>query len=349
VTIDAIPQTEPPAGHEPLDGLLVVNKPTGPTSHDVVARVRRALSLPRIGHTGTLDPAADGVLVLVVGRATRLARYLSDEKEYMATVQLGIRTDSYDATGTPVGPEYAGAFPSDDAIEDALAAFRGAFLQRPPLFSAKHIGGQRGHAIGRRERRAGLSGGEATVLEPVQVTVHRLDLVAVSPPFVTLNLVVSPGFYVRSLAHDLGERLGTGAHLAALTRTRVGPFVIDHALPLTDLEVQETAAATAQASLVQMALALPRLEAVTVTAEGAIRVGRGQDIRAEHVIRTDPSQAGGPPGERRPDAAVKVLDASGRLIALAERRPGRPGQQAPQSSGTADGSSGILHPSVVLV
>lgn len=343
MTADASATTQQ-ADHEGFDGLLVVNKPTGPTSHDVVARVRRALAQSRIGHTGTLDPAADGVLVLVIGRATRLARYLSDEKEYMATVELGRRTDSYDATGTPIGVPYAGDFPSDAAIEEALSSFRGRILQRPPLFSAKHVGGERGHAIGRRARRAGVAGDPA-LLTPVPVTVHRLDLVAVSPPFVTLSVVVSPGFYVRSLAHDLGERLGTGAHLAALTRTRVGPFVIDHALALAELEEGSTAAATARSALVPMAKALPRLDAVTVTPDGAVRVGRGQDIWPQHVLRTDASPAppqplgagSESPGDGPPagGGVVRVLDESGRLLALAEPRPG------------AD--LGVLHPSVVLV
>lgn len=327
------------SANDALDGLLVVHKPAGPTSHDVVAQVRRVLCTPRVGHTGTLDPAADGVLVLVLGRATRLARYLGDEKEYMATIQIGTRTDSYDATGTPVGSEHAGPFPEDEIIEDALGGFRGTFLQRPPLFSAKHVAGQRGHAIGRRERRAGRAGSDSVTLEPVSVTVHRLDLIAVSPPLVTLNLVVAAGFYVRSLAHDLGERLHTGAHLAALTRTRVGPFVLDHAVSLEALAEPTTAQSLARTALVPMSRALPRLEAVTVTAEGAIRVARGQDIGAEHVARLAPADAPPAPAvtasKQAEPGSIRVLNEAGDLLALAERRP------------TADGVA--LHPSVVLV
>src|SRR5436190_2245373 len=133
-----------------MDGVLVIDKPVGPTSHDVVARVRRAIRERRIGHTGTLDPAASGVLPLVIGRATRLARFLSaGEKRYDACIRLGLVTDTGDATGSPVGAPHAGALPSREAIESALDAFRGTFLQQPPVYSAKMIGGHRSYKLAR--------------------------------------------------------------------------------------------------------------------------------------------------------------------------------------------------------
>src|SRR5712671_6150431 len=138
-----------------LDGVLVVDKPVGPTSHDVVARVRRILGEPRIGHTGTLDPMASGVLPLVVGRATRLVRFLTaDDKRYEATIRFGFSTDTYDAQGQPASPRYEGMMPSRDAVEDALGVFRGTFLQQPPAFSAKKIDGRRSHKLARARRRA---------------------------------------------------------------------------------------------------------------------------------------------------------------------------------------------------
>src|SRR5438132_2714272 len=138
-----------------MDGVLVIDKPTGPTSHDVVARVRRAIRERRIGHTGTLDPAASGVLPLVIGRATRLARFLSaGEKRYEACIRLGIVTDTGDATGSPIGAVYSGALPSRDAIESALGAFRGTFLQQPPVYSAKMIGGHRSYDLARAAARS---------------------------------------------------------------------------------------------------------------------------------------------------------------------------------------------------
>ena len=142
-----------------MDGLLIVDKPVGPTSHDVVARVRRLLHERRIGHTGTLDPAASGVLPIVLGRATRLARFLSSaSKGYEALVRLGFATTTADAAGDPLGPAFTGPFPDRAAIEAALHAFRGTFLQQPPAFSAKKIGGERSYVLARRQGQAGQAG-----------------------------------------------------------------------------------------------------------------------------------------------------------------------------------------------
>ena len=175
-------------------------------------------------------------------------------------------------------------------------------------------------------------------LEPVSVTVHRLDLIAISPPLVTLDLVVAAGFYVRSLAHDLGEALGTGAHLAALTRTRVGPFVIDQAIAPANLGTGSAAIDATRAALMPMARALPRLESVTLTLEGATRVARGQDITRSQIVQNHPATGPvGPVGPVSPvkPLPVKLLNEAGDLLALAERR-------------YSDGSD-VLHPSVVLV
>src|SRR5262252_88967 len=136
-----------------MDGLLIIDKPAGPTSHDVVARMRRALGERRIGHTGTLDPAATGVLPLVVGRATRLARFVgASSKSYEAVVRLGVATDTADAAGLPIGPPHDGPLPSRDAIDRALSEFRGTFLQRPPAYSAKKVAGTRSYALARASR-----------------------------------------------------------------------------------------------------------------------------------------------------------------------------------------------------
>ena len=217
-----------------MDGLLIVDKPVGPTSHDVVARVRRALGERRIGHTGTLDPLASGVLPLVLGRATRLARFLSaSEKRYEAVVRLGLATDSYDAAGQPLGAPHDGPMPDPAVIERALATFRGTFLQQPPAFSAKKIGGIRSHALARQQRDA--SGAQCIPSPPpVSVCVSELELLGVQGCDVALRLTCSAGFYVRTLAHDLGRELGTGAHLAALRRTRAGDLRIEDATALDD-------------------------------------------------------------------------------------------------------------------
>jgi len=195
-----------------MDGLLVVDKPAGPTSHDVVARMRRALREKRIGHTGTLDPMATGVLLLVLGKATRLAQFLSGSaKSYEATVRFGFATDTADAQGRPLGPPSSVASPTVEAIDAALNAFRGTFMQQPPAFSAKKIDGQRSYKLAREAAN--------TLPAPVSVTAHRIQIVGAEADTVALRVDCSAGFYIRSLAHDLGERLGVGAHLVALRRT----------------------------------------------------------------------------------------------------------------------------------
>ncbi len=239
-----------------MDGLLIVDKPAGPTSHDVVARMRRALGERRIGHTGTLDPAATGVLCLVLGRATRLAQFLSHgDKTYEAVVRFGFATDTADAQGRATGPASCSATPDREAIDAALDAFRGTFLQQPPAFSAKKVDGKRSHKLARARRRAGQVSdtlhaatqvSETAVSEipaPTTVTAFAIDILAVNDDTVSLCVECSAGFYVRSLAHDLGERLGVGAHLASLRRTRSGDFTVGQAIAFDAAEREPRRAA----------------------------------------------------------------------------------------------------------
>jgi len=312
-----------------MDGLLVIDKPAGPTSHDVVACLRRLLGEPRIGHTGTLDPAASGVLPLVLGRATRLARFLSaSDKSYEAVIRVGVATDTYDGEGAPVGTAHDGTRPSREAIEAALGAFRGGFLQQPPAYSAKKVAGRRSYKMARARARGGSE--DAIALpEPVRVFVHRLDLLDLDADTVTLRVDCSAGFYVRALAHDLGQRLGSGAHLAALRRTRSGDFTLADAL---SFEAAERDADLARAAVVPLARMLPRWPSVVLTDEGARRVAHGRDVGPDDVT------AGALPDGQAvlPAAApqvVRLVDQQGELIGIA--RPGR--------------SPGLLHPSIVLV
>jgi tRNA pseudouridine55 synthase len=314
-----------------MDGLLIIDKPAGPTSHDVVARMRRVLQERRIGHTGTLDPAATGVLPLVLGRATRLARFLSaSDKWYEADIRLGVATETYDATGAPVGATHTGPWPCAEEIFGALAAFRGEFLQHPPAFSAKKIAGQRSYRIARR--RLGSGRGQVGVRppsdpgpRPAPVTAHAIDLIAARGDRVSLRIHCSAGFYVRSLAHDLGQRLGIGAHLAGLRRTRSGDFSIEDALAL---EAAEADAAAARAAILPLDRMLPALPAAVLTEHGVERVKHGRDLRA---IDVDGEAA---PLEALCDGRpVRLLDAAGHLLAIAERTDG----------------PDLLHPSIVLV
>jgi tRNA pseudouridine55 synthase len=309
----ADPSPVPRAVHEPT-GALIVDKPAGMTSHDVVAAARRAMRTKRIGHTGTLDPLATGVLVLLVGRATRLSQFLVlDEKEYVADVRLGVSTPTYDAEGLePDGrqePDGIRLQPDAAAIDSALQAFRGAFFQTPPPFSAKKVAGRRAYEHARRQ--------EPVELAPVQVTVRELERrPSADPMLLRLRIVVSSGFYVRSLAHDLGQRLGCGAHLEALRRTRVGRFGLERAATLDRLGDE--------AALLAVNDLLGDLPEATLADHGIRRVGHGQAI-GPRDLRGGVATAGA-------GARVRLLDGAGRLVAVATRGP-----------------DGLLHPQVVLV
>lgn len=210
-------------------GYLVIDKPGGWTSHDVVARVRRIVGERRVGHAGTLDPAATGVLPVAVGLATRTVEYLSEaSKAYRADITFGIETDSADGDGMVIAQRGADGL-TRDMIEAALAAFRGPQLQVPPLHSAIRIGGQRLYELAH----AGL---EAPDIPARQIEIHALDLSAWNPPVATVDIVCSKGTYVRSIARDVGARVGTGAYLSNLVRTATGPFTLADVLTLGDLE-----------------------------------------------------------------------------------------------------------------
>jgi tRNA pseudouridine55 synthase len=320
-----------------MDGLLIIDKPAGPTSHDVVARMRRVLGERRIGHTGTLDPGASGVLPLVLGRATRLARFLSaGNKQYEAVVRFGVATDTYDAQGTPTGGVPAGRVPTREEIEAALDAFRGTFLQQPPAFSAKKIAGRRSYVAARASRSARPAPPahpappappalptSAALPDPVSVTAHRVDIVNVAADCVTLHVECSAGFYVRSLAHELGVRLAVGAHLAALRRTASAGLTLDDALPL---EVAERNRDEAIAAVVPLDRMLLGLASVVLTEAGVERAIHGQDIGAAQVT-TGPL----PPFSML--HPIRLIDQRGHLVGIAELAA----------------TPGLLHPSVVLM
>ena len=294
-----------------MDGVLVIDKPEGMTSHDVVSVARRLLGEKRIGHTGTLDPLATGVLPLVCGRATRLVRFLSaSDKDYDATIRFGLTTDTYDITGEETSR--SNRVPERDAVVKALESLTGDYLQMPPAYSAKKVGGRRAYDLARRA--------EPVELTAVPVRVSRAVLTAFDGESATVSLTCSSGFYVRSFAHTLGELVGTGACLAALRRTRSGEFGLDGAVALDELGPDDQLASW----LIPMEQILTGLPAVRLTGEGLIRVSHGREIGAADVLAPGP-----------PDAQpwVRLLDPGGALVALA----------------TPGGTSGSLHPSVVLI
>ncbi len=211
-----------------MDGVIVVDKPEGWTSHDVVNRTRRIAGTKKVGHLGTLDPIATGVLPLVIGRATRLAQfYTRSDKIYEGVIRFGWSTDTYDRAGTPTS-ETREVRLDAMALEAALERYRGEFLQSPPPVSAKKVEGKRAYELARRS--------QPVDLEPVPVHVYELALLEINGPVARLRAHCSGGTYMRSIAHDLGQALGYGAHLQDLRRTASGEFEIDHARTLAQLE-----------------------------------------------------------------------------------------------------------------
>lgn len=288
------------------DGVLVVDKPTGPTSHDVVAVARRALRTPKVGHTGTLDPMATGVLVLVVGRATRLARYMAgDVKSYDAHVTFGRATDTYDALGATT--HETGRHPDEAALAAALAGFTGPFQQLPPAYSAKKVGGEAAYKLARRDL--------PVALVPVAVVVHALTLGHYAGGVAALTVRASAGFYVRSLAHDLGALLGTGAHLSALRRTRAGAFSLADAV---SWEVLARGGEAARAGLLPIDRLLPALPGVVLSSDDVARARHGQTVQSPLPAAV----LAGP---------VRLLDEAARLIGIAEAAPPASTRPAPGS------------------
>jgi tRNA pseudouridine55 synthase len=305
---------------DPSDGVLVVDKPEGPTSHDVVDRVRRVLSVQRVGHTGTLDPFATGVLPILVGKATRLARFLAGgEKHYEARVRFGFATTTDDRTGPPLGPPRT--FELDEgALFKACAGLTGQLLQVPPAYSAKRVDGRRLYALAR----AGVD----VRPEAVSVTVHALRVLGVRGDEVDLEVRCSAGTYVRALARDLGERLGWGGHLSALRRTRSGDFGLEGALAWADLDLK----GGALARLLPLSSVLPDLPAARVGTEGREALVHGRDLPRRLVLEGFPED----PPER-----MRILDISGELLGLAVPRG-----FGPEVQGLS--REEVLHPEIVL-
>jgi tRNA pseudouridine55 synthase len=277
--------------------VLLVDKPVGPTSHDIVQVARRALGVRRIGHTGTLDPFASGLLLLCVGRATRLVEYFHLlPKTYVATAVLGAETDTEDVTGEVTTRSDAWRSLTPGEIETAAAALVGEHEQIPPAYSARKVDGRRSYAAARA--------GESITLAPKPVHVHSLDILEVQLPAVEFTARVSTGTYVRSLARDLGAALSCGAHLSALRRVEIGPFSVSRAASVTDLEagpLPERAVLSAARAVSW----LPTRE-ISATEEEAILQGRQIDAPAHE-------------GE----AEVPVAMVSGeRLVAIGRRKAG---------------------------
>ena len=306
-----------------MDGVLVIDKAAGMTSHDVVAQARRILHERRIGHTGTLDPFATGVLVIVLGQATRLSQFLTGvDKEYEAIIRLGYSTDTGDRTGNPIpGPQPDASNFTEQKIEDALQSLRGDIDQIPPMYSAKKIEGRKLYELARR--------GETVDRQPIQVCIYDFAAIRPDGQLIKNNLdgtfdfharvSCSSGTYVRTLAEDFGKRLYVGAHLAELRRTRVGDFPIAQAITLDELKLHfgEESIGTV---LLPMAAALSRLPFVHLSGQDVRRANHGREVSVAESQWAD--------GEN-----VTMYDADERVIAVARY----------------DAGAKSLHPRVVLM
>lgn len=281
-----------------MDGVLIVNKPAGFTSHDVVARVRRISGEKSVGHLGTLDPMATGVLPLVLGSFTRLAQFYNDaDKRYEGTIRFGWATDTYDAEGDPAGP----AQPVNltlEQVRQAAAKFVGLQQQLPPPFSAKKISGVPAYKLARK--------GQEVELKPKEVDIKEFEITTLDGERAGFKSWVSSGTYLRTLAHDLGKALGVGAHLAALTRTAVREFTLEDAHTLEDLE-QAVTEGKLQDLCIHPRLVLPEFPAVTAPTEAVARLRNGGAVNLPEFSKA---------------LTVRVFASQRELLAIARRVAG---------------------------
>lgn len=269
-----------------LCGVLLVDKPVGPTSHDVVAAIRRASGQRKVGHAGTLDPLASGLLIVCLGPATRLVQFLtSHDKVYQAEARLGVETDTYDCEGQVVA-QWAGPLPTDGAVAEAVASLCGEMPQEPPAFSAVKVGGIPSYRLARQ--------GQPVRARPRQVTVHSIRWSRPEPARLELRVHCSAGTYIRSLVHDLGRRLGCGAHVAALRRLASGPFSVDQALPLA--EAVSRLARGEHRWMLDVGEALPEQPRLLLDGDAARRLALGQAVEGPPPGCEDLHLAVGPQG-----------------------------------------------------
>jgi len=282
------------------DGVLIVRKEVGWTSHDVVVKIRSLLGGVKVGHAGTLDPAATGVLPVLIGRATRVAEYLVEwDKEYRTILRLGETTDTEDATGTVLARVDPSGV-SEQAIRTVAAGFLGPQRQVPPMYSAVKVGGRPLYKAARS--------GKVVERQPRAIVIHGLDVLDIQGRDVTLNVVCSKGTYIRTLCADIGQALGVGGHLLALERRRVGPLSVEQALTV-DAVADQLAIGTLGSRMLTLDQVLERLPAVVVTEEQTARVLHGAAVfpdreRSAHL---------GPLSE---PLSVRLKDEAGRLLAI---------------------------------
>jgi tRNA pseudouridine55 synthase len=306
--------------HPEVSGVLVIDKPAGLTSHDVVAHVRRILGIRQVGHFGTLDPFATGVLPVSVGKATRFAQfYLKSRKAYEGTMRFGFSTDTYDTTGQPTSESLPVALDGEN-LERIFREFTGRLMQTPPPFSAKHVGGVRAYELARQRKPVSLA--------PVEVEIYALELLGIEKQDVRFAVECSGGTYVRSLAHDLGQKIRCGAYLANLRRTGVAEFKESQAVTLDRL-AEAVKEKKIEDCLVRLEALLPEFPELLVRGRQEVSIRHGLAFELAQSTRVDP---GANAGRLPVTALLKILNPERRLIAIARQ---------------VEGS--VYHPDLVLV
>jgi len=285
-------------GEPEINGILLIDKEKGWTSHDVVAKVRKLLGIKKVGHTGTLDPAATGLLILCLGKATKIARFIEEDKGYIAEIRLGVSTDTLDSEGKVVRVQKLNGITADK-IANTCEKFVGTLLQTPPVFSAVKVRGKRSYELARH--------GEHVGLEPRKIRIYNIRVIEYTEPFLKIEVLCSKGTYIRSLARDIGESLGCGAHISELRRTRIGHFKVEDALSIQGVEeaVKESRISDYVVDISDALRGYPVLKL-----ESRIDVGRfcnGASVRVDVSV---PSRG-----------VVRVMDSGGNLIGVGRVTP----------------------------
>lgn len=292
-----------------MDGLILVHKPQKLTSHDVVVRIRQILAITKVGHFGTLDPFATGILIIAVGKATRLFPfYLKTDKSYTAQIKLGFATDTYDLLGKPITEEDPN-FPKKIDILQKMENFLGEQLQVPPLFSAKKFKGKPLYIYARENKKIEP--------KPCQVSIHAFELKKYHPPYLECFVRCSSGTYIRSMAHDLGQKLGCGAHLTALQRTAIGPFLLEGCLQLDNIAALALSK-NFNEFLLPLESLLPEYPKIVLTEFGAKLARNGNIILPKNILKIYGLPAIKSKKDQNHEPMFRLFSPDGELLALAK-------------------------------
>jgi len=295
-----------------MDGLILVNKPQGITSHDVVAQIRIILGIQKVGHYGTLDPLATGLVVVAAGKTTRLFPFYSKkDKTYTGRIRLGFSTDTFDSTGKPTSSEKK-EFPQKTDVLKAMKKFVGEIEQIAPAYSAKKYKGKPLYELVRSNKKFEL--------RPSQISIHFFDLINFTPPELEFRVGCSSGTYIRSLAHDLGRRLGCGAHLSELTRTAVGNYHLDDSLDLEKIR-QLNSEGQIEEFLIPLELLLPEFPKIILNERGSVLAKNGNTISPENILKIFRDESYSQDTFQEKEAIFRMFSLEGKFLALAKKIP----------------------------